>query len=236
MTFVFPIVGLIIKRYLDGGPGPDIRTWVVLGLVTTWALRLSFHIGLRHNGEDFRYQEMRKNWTAEGGGYWGYLWRAFLYVFMIQALFSLISNCAALYVVIFSDSAYLIWLDYIGIAVWTFGFVFEWVGDEQLKRHLADKTPGKEKFIMWGLWRYTRHPNYFGEAVLWWGIYFIACGVRWGFVTIFAPLLISILVRYVSGVPLLEKKYETNPDFKSYCKETNVFMPWFVRKQIPLAQ
>jgi len=89
---------------------------------------------------------------------------------------------------------------------------------------------------MWGLWRYTRHPNYFGEAVLWWGIYLIACGVKMGFVTIFAPLLISILVRYVSGVPLLEKKYETNPDFKSYCKETNVFMPWFVRKQIPLAQ
>ena len=107
----------------------------------------------------------------------------------------------------------MIWLDFLGIAVWLIGFLFEWIGDEQLKIHLADKSPGKEKFIKWGLWRYTRHPNYFGEAIAWWGIYLIACSVEWGFITIYAPLIITWLLRFVSGVPLLEEKYKLDPEF-----------------------
>ena len=146
---------------------------------------------------------------------------------MMQGLFSLICNSAALYVEIYSAGQPLIWSDYLGIAVWLFGFLFEWIGDEQLRQHLADKTPSKPKFIKWGLWRYTRHPNYFGEAVLWWGIYLIACSIPWGYATVFAPLCITLLVRYISGVPLLEEKYESNPEFQAYCKETNVFVPWF---------
>ena len=112
---------------------------------------------------------MRRDWTEKGG----YLWRAFVFIFMLQALFSLIVNSAALFVSIYSNSAYLIWIDFVGIFIWAFGFIFEIVGDFQLKRHIADKTPGKKKFINSGLWRFTRHPNYFGEAVLWVGIYLI---------------------------------------------------------------
>jgi len=96
---------------------------------------------------------------------------------------------------------------------------------------LADRTPGKPKFIAWGLWRYTRHPNYFGEAVLWWGIWLIACAVEWGWATVYAPLFITLLIRFVSGVPLLENKYKDNPEFQEYCEETNVFVPWFVNKK-----
>ena len=91
------------------------------------------------------------------------------------------------------------------------------VGDKQLADHIADKTPGKKKFINKGLWRFTRHPNYFGEAVLWWGIYFLACGVEWGWVTIWAPLFITYLVRFLSGVPMLEEKYKDNPEWQAYC-------------------
>ena len=147
---------------------------------------------------------MRKRWT-EAGGQCGYYWRTFLYVFGMQGLFSLIVNSAALYVYIYSASgSHLIWSDYAGIVVWILGFAIEWIGDNQLKNHLADKTPGKKKFIQHGLWRYTRHPNYFGEAVLWWGIWLLAVSVEWGWVTFYAPLFIGLLVRYVSGVPLLE--------------------------------
>ena len=92
--------------------------------------------------------------------------------------------------------------------------MIEVVGDEQLRRHIADKTEGKLKFISWGLWRYTRHPNYFGESVLWWGIWIISCSVQWGWASFFAPLIISLLVRFVSGVPLLEKKYSEREDWK----------------------
>jgi steroid 5-alpha reductase family enzyme len=126
----------------------------------------------------------------------------------------------------------LVWQDYLGIFVWLAGFLIELIGDEQLRRHIKDKSPEKKKFIEWGLWRYTRHPNYFGESLLWWGIWIIACGVDvWGLVTVFAPLFITLLVRYVSGVPLLEKKYKDREDWKEYCKETNCFVPWFVKKQ-----
>jgi len=132
---------------------------------------------------------------------------------MLQAIFSLIVNSAALYIAIYSSTNTLIWTDYVGGAVWLFGFLFEAIGDLQLSMHLANKTPGKKKFIMWGLWRYTRHPNYWGEAVLWWGVWIIACSIQWGWVTVFAPLLITVLVRFVSGVPLLEAKYKNNPEF-----------------------
>ena len=129
LSFVFPIVALILKRFHEGGTEPDTRAWIVLSLVTVWALRLAFHIGLRHKGEDFRYQDFRRNWTAIGG-YWGYLWRTFFIIFMMQGLFSLINNSAALYVEIYSAGTPLIWSDYLGIAVWLFGFLFEWIGDE----------------------------------------------------------------------------------------------------------
>ena len=118
-------------------------------------------------------------------------------------------------------------MDLAGTLVWLFGFLFEWIGDEQLKNHLADTRPDKTKFIKTGLWRYTRHPNYFGEALLWWGVWLIACNLEQGWVTVYAPLIITLLVRFVSGVPLLEAKYAENPEFKEYCKETNVFFPWF---------
>ena len=111
----------------------------------------------------------------------------------------------------------MIWCDFLGLAVWIIGFMIEVVGDEQLRRHIADKTEGKLKFITWGLWRYTRHPNYFGECVLWWGIWIISCSVQWGWASFFAPLIISLLVRFVSGVPLLEKKYSERDDWKQYC-------------------
>ena len=227
LTFITPIVSLIIVRLVDG-TGVNARMWLVFALITVWGVRLAIHIGIRHNGEDFRYKDMRDSWNK--GGTCEYYTKAFFYIFILQAVFSLIVNAASLYVCIWSVDQTLIWLDYIGLAVWVFGFAFEIVGDEQLKYHLADKTPGKEKFIKWGLWRYTRHPNYFGEAVLWWGVWLIACSSKWGWATFFAPLFITILVRYISGVPLLERKYAGKPDWEQYCCETNVFFPWFVRK------
>lgn len=180
-------------------------------LITVWGVRLAIHIGIRHNGEDFRYVDMRNGWMQ--GGLSAYYIKAFLYVFMMQGVFSIIVNSASLFTTIFTGSNDLIWTDWLGLSIWIFGFAFECLGDEQLKYHLADKTPGKTKFIKWGLWRYTRHPNYFGEAVLWWGIWVIACSDRFGYVTVYAPLFITILVRYISGVPLLEKKYEAREDW-----------------------
>ena len=124
-TFVFPNLALIIKKILLGY-AIGLRVLIVFSLVTVWALRLSVHIGLRHKGEDWRYQEFRRAWTEEGL----YYVKTFVFIFGMQGLFSLIANAAPLYVTVYSQGDELIWLDYVGIAVWLFGFIFEWVGDE----------------------------------------------------------------------------------------------------------
>lgn len=222
ICFVIPnLVSLLISGNWNE------RTILTFTLVTIWALRLAWHIGSRHQGkEDFRYQDMRKRWSAVSTGY--YYWAAFIYVFMMQALFSVIVNSSALMVSIWSTGEFFL-LDVIGAAVWAFGFIFEMVADYQLQKFRDDPT-NRGKLIKVGLWRYSRHPNYFGEAVLWWGIFIIALSVEFGWITVYAPLFITLLIRFVSGVPLLENKYKDRPEFQQYMKETNVFVPWFVRK------
>lgn len=232
LSFILPLAALMIKRQSDYNSDPLVNTGisarVILSFVcvSLWGLRLGWHIAKRHTKEDFRYVEFRERWNT-GGPVWLYV-QFYLKIFFLQGVFSLIVNSAALYVAIYSSTSGLIWTDYLGAAVWLFGFIFELVGDAQLAHHIADKTPGKPKFIAWGLWRYTRHPNYFGEAVLWWGVWIIACSIQWGWITVYSCIFITLLVRYVSGVPMLEKKYEGRPDWTAYCEETNVFFPWFV--------
>ena len=103
ITFVLPLAGLLFKRMQTENYGPDLRCWLAFALVTAWAVRLSVHIWARHKGEeDFRYQNFRREWT-DAGGQWGYYWRAFTYVFMMQGAFSLVVNSASLYVVIYSN-------------------------------------------------------------------------------------------------------------------------------------
>jgi len=231
ISFILPLIAVIISRLMREDDLP-VRVYVVLGLVAIWGLRLAVHIGVRHRGEDFRYADMRKRWT-EVGGNCGFIWRTILWIFLMQGLFALVANSAALFTVIFASKgdSVVTYLDIAGIVVWVVGFLIEVISDEHLRQHMADKTPGKEKFIKKGLWRYSRHPNYFGECLLWWGPYLIACSTAWGWASVFAPVFIGLLVRFVSGVPLgTEDKYADNVEWKQYCVETNIFVPMCVRK------
>ncbi len=114
--------------------------------------------------------------------------------------------------------------DVLGLVVWCFGFLFEAVGDWQLKDFLNDHA-NKGKIMDRGLWAYSRHPNYFGEVIQWWGIFLFAVSVSLGYLTIISPLLIMCLILFVSGVPMLEKKYDGRPDFEAYKKRTSKFFP-----------
>ena len=125
LTFMVPNLCMIYVLYATGTK-IDLRTIITNACLGVWALRLSVHIGLRHKGEDWRYQEFRRAWTEEGL----YYVKTFVFIFGMQGLFSLIANAAPLYVTVYSQGDELIWLDYLGIAVWLFGFIFEWVGDE----------------------------------------------------------------------------------------------------------
>lgn len=137
-------------------------------------------------------------------------------------------NSSALFISLWSpDEFYL--LDYIGAGLWFIGFLFELIADFQLS--IFRKNPmNKGKLLTTGLWRYSRHPNYFGEAVMWWGIYIICCSIEMGWITFFSALITTLLLRYVSGVPILENKYSSREDFKIYMKQTNCFIPWFTSK------
>lgn len=197
------------------------RQILVTLLVLIWGLRLSTHILIRSRGkgEDPRYREWREKW----GRY--FVLRSFLQVFMLQGCFLLLIVFPVIVVNTYGGDS-LIWSDVIGTIVWVTGFLFEAVGDYQLLRFVAD--PGNRgKIMAFGLWRYTRHPNYFGEVSQWWGIFIIAAAVPYGWVGVIGPLTISLLILRVSGIPMLEKRYEGNLEFEEYKKRTSVFIPWF---------
>lgn len=196
-----------------------VRGILVGFLVSIWGLRLASHIYFRNKGktEDYRYLAWRKEW-----GSWFYL-RSYLQVYLLQGLFLFLIVLPVL-MINKSSTLPLIWLDFTGLIVWLFGFYFEAVGDAQLAQFIKNPL-NKGKIMQSGLWKYTRHPNYFGEVTQWWGIWLIALSVPGGWVGIVGPITITFLILKVSGIPLLEKKMEQNPDFTEYKKRTSMFFP-----------
>lgn len=202
-----------------------LRHIAVLVLVTLWGLRLAYHIAKRNAGkpEDFRYAQWRLEW-----GRWEPV-RSFFQVYMLQGFFMLIISLPV--IMVFSEPfGEPLLTDFIGPAVWLAGYVFETVGDRQLAVFLADAA-NKGKIMDKGLWRYTRHPNYFGESVMWWGIGIIGLGIYRGWMGLVSPLTITWLLVFVSGVPLLEKSFEGNEEFRKYAERTSVFIPLPPRKE-----
>lgn len=210
----FPILAWV--AFLFGEQ--SIRAIVINIVISLWGIRLATHIYRRNKDkpEDSRYAAWRKEWKYVK-------LRSFLQVFMLQGIFLYLIALPSLY--INTTFAYpLQTQDFIGIAIWIVGYYFEVVGDAQLSNFVRDpKNHGK--IMQSGLWRYTRHPNYFGEVTMWWGIYFVALGLPDGILTIIGPLTITSLILFVSGVPLLEKKYAGRPEFEAYKKRTSVFFP-----------
>jgi len=201
------------------GEAESSRGLLVGLLVSIWGIRLAWHIHVRNKGraEDYRYAEWRKAW-----GKWFYL-RSYLQVYLLQGILLFLIVLPVL-LINKSISTGLNYLDFIGVAVWLGGFIFESVGDAQLARFIKDPT-NKGKLMQGGLWRYTRHPNYFGEVMMWWGIGIIALSVPNGLYGIIGPITITFLILKVSGISMLEKKMVENPEFAEYKKRTSMFFP-----------
>lgn len=219
--FGFVIIG--IYTYIMS-PEQNLRSTIVTVLTLLWGIRLSYHIGKRNIGkpEDFRYIQLAKKW----GTRWVVL-KAFLHVYLLQLIILYLVALPVIIINTYSETSFKL-LDYIGITVWIVGYLFEVIGDYQLKDFKSNDN-NKGKIIKIGLWRYTRHPNYFGESVMWIGIYILSLSVKFGIYTIISPVLITYLLIYVSGVAMLEKKYDNNKEYKQYKNETNAFFPWFVK-------
>lgn len=203
------------------GQAQDIRGILVGFLISIWGIRLAWHIYVRNRNrtEDYRYLKWREEW-----GKWFYL-RSYLQVYLLQGILLFLIVLPVLFINKDVGRTFGL-LDLIGLGVWLCGFVFESVGDAQLARFIKDPS-NKGKLMRSGLWHYTRHPNYFGEVTMWWGIWLIALSVPFGFLSIIGPITITVLILKVSGVPLLEKKMAENPEFAEYKRQTSMFIPWF---------
>lgn len=188
-------------------------------LVVLWGLRLSIHIYLRNKNkkEDYRYLAWRQQWGNT------FYWRSYLQVFLLQGLLLLVIISPVIHA---AGSAPVHWgvSTWAGLCCWIAGFYFQAVGDYQLSVFVKQKKlPGT--IMQTGLWKYSRHPNYFGEIVMWWGIFIITLPVSNSIFFIISPISILLLLVFVSGIPLLEKKYEGNPAFEAYKKRTSALIP-----------
>lgn len=212
----FLIAGL--GSFLLNGAAVD-RGLLVTGLVSIWALRLSRHIFRRNRGkdEDPRYAAWRREW-----GRW-FVVRSFVQVFILQWVLMLLVSLPVLIVNVRRGGPPTPF-DLLGVAVWAFGFVFEAAADRQLRRFTRDPV-NRGALLRTGLWRYSRHPNYFGEVVQWWGLALIALSVPGGVWGTVGAAVITLLILKVSGIPLLEARLALKPGYADYAATTSAFVP-----------
>ena len=199
---------------------PGSRQTLLAVLVTIWGLRLTLYLAIRNlgKGEDYRYQAMRRRWGTR------FPLVSLATVFILQAvLMWIVSLPVQVSMANPGDPGWLAWL---GVAIWAFGLFFETVGDLQLARFKADPD-NAGKVMDRGLWRYTRHPNYFGDFTVWWGLFLVAVtgfSMAW---TVIGPILMSVLLLRVSGVAMLERTIaKRRPGYEEYARTTNAFFPW----------
>lgn len=211
------ITAAIVSLFL--GAAGNLQT-LTTSLVVVWGLRLGFYIlkrVLASKIEDPRYTELRKDWKGSPAA------NAYFRIFIVQGILAVIVS-AGVIAINLSVASDVTMLALVGVVIWLFGFIFESVGDAQLGSHLANPS-NRGKLMTTGLWRYTRHPNYFGEAVQWWGVFVIALSVPYGWLAIISPITITFLLLFVSGVPLTEKRFEGRPGWAEYKRRTSVFLP-----------
>lgn len=205
----------------EGAGDRGVRGLLVPVLVTLWGTRLAIYIGWRNHGkgEDYRYVAMRKRWGSKFPA------ASLVIVFWLQALL-LWLIAMPLFKVQRATPSSLGWLDALGLFLFVVGFFFETVGDYQMARFKADPE-NRGKVLDHGLWRYTRHPNYFGDATVWWGLACFAFATPGSAWTVFSPVLMTFLLLRVSGVALLEKGLSrTKPAYADYVHRTSAFFPW----------
>lgn len=212
----------------SAGHAPRVILMSLMGIL--WSLRLGSYlvvrVGKHHPAEDVRYAVLREGWKDN-------LARNFFWFFEAQAL--LVVLLAVPFAISLSNPApQITWIEWLGLAVWCVGFVGESIADGQMRRFKADAA-NKGKVCQVGLWRYSRHPNYFFESLIWWGFWLFACGSPWGWVTIYAPLLILHFLLRVTGIPLTEKcAVESKGDaYREYQRTTSAFIPWPPKSSSP---
>lgn len=211
------IVGILAAISVQGVRG---ATWLIVVLPVVWGLRLAIRIFRRNwkRPEDFRYRAWRESW-----GKW-FVARSFFQIYVLQGIIIFVVALPVVLAIAFPREPHLFFVA-LGVAIWIIGFFFEARGDYELDRFIA-QPENKGKIMDQGVWRYSRHPNYFGESLMWWSIFVMCLGLSsvamWALIS---PVLITYLLLFVSGVPMLEKRFQGNPAWEEYKAKTSVFIP-----------
>jgi steroid 5-alpha reductase family enzyme len=220
-AFILTALAAAIWGVPDGLSSLSDRATAILILLTAWAVRLFIHVGWRnlsHKTEDVRYNNWRKAW----GRNW--LWRSYLQVFVLQPLILYLFLTPVLLTIAEARSTNLSWISGLGLIVAVSGFLFEAIADEQLRRFKRN-SENKGKLMTEGLWSWSRHPNYFGEVLQWWGIWIMVIDLPLGWATVVSPIGVTYLILRVSGVSMLEDLMKFRPGFSEYARRTSIFIP-----------
>jgi steroid 5-alpha reductase family enzyme len=213
MGFVFIALGSMM---IKGNYSPNVL--LVSILVAFWGIRLFSHIAARNakKEEDIRYKNWRDSWKYVKT-------RSFFQIYLLQAtLMTLVSMSVIVNATFNFENLNIFSL--VGALIWIIGYGFEVIGDKQLKDFVGD-SKNKGKIMDKGFWKYTRHPNYFGEVVLWWGIFIISIPAGYWWLSMLGPITITVLILRVSGIPLTERHFEGRPGWKEYKGKTSIFFP-----------
>ncbi len=211
-------VGVCATMLLGSGGGAGRGRLLLMSVLTTiWGIRLAWHIASRRRGkpQDFRYAGLEPGWCAAA--------RMYVRVFLVQGGFMLLVSAPIVFAGAYTGPS-LGSTEVLGVAIWVFGFAFEAIADAQLA---AFKRKGSDsgRVIQTGLWSWSRHPNYFGETVLWWGAWIIALRVPYGWAAVIGPLTITWLLLGISGIPMLERRYADDAEYQEYARRVSVFLP-----------
>lgn len=213
--------------YFFNSDGLEIRKILILVMVTLWGVRLSGYLTWRNWGkeEDYRYREFRKKYGENR--YW---WFSFFQVFLLQGILMWLISIPLLAAMFYGVKTPLGIFDILGIVIWIVGLTFESGGDYQLVRFKSNPE-NKGKVLNTGFWKYTRHPNYFGDAAVWWGFGLMSIGVG-SYLPVLGSVLMTALIIKVSGVVMLERTLKTSkPEYTEYIEKTSAFLPWFPKKK-----
>lgn len=225
IAYGISFIALAFYTYFCADIPQDVRASIITLCTIVWGSRLSIRIYRRNTqkGEDFRYQAWRNEWMKKGVLYFHV--RSILQIYLLQGI---IITAIALPIIFANtlSSEPFSFINVIGLLVFCVGFYLEARADDELDTFLKHRK-GKETVLQTGLWKYSRHPNYFGEALIWWGMALMVIGIVYWPVVLLSPLLITYLLRFVSGVPTVEEKYKNNREYQDYSKKTNAFIPWF---------
>lgn len=221
-------LGIALTAWVAAASSPISLSWphyLLLGLISLWAVRLSVRIYRKNRTkpEDARYAAWRESWGA-----WFYP-RSFLQIYLLQCTLMLALALSAIVAMHSPAGLFDQRLIIAGLVIWLIGFIFETIGDYQLDKHIQNPS-NKGKMMTAGLWRYTRHPNYFGEITMWWGLAIMTLSLPYWWLALLSPITITVLIRYVSGVPMLEPLMEKYEGWESYKARTNMLIPWLPKK------